>query len=65
MIVKADTTALGDPVEIEYHLTFYENSIGDVDQIPQIAAKKVLAIALVVIIAGGILNYLIKRGKRQ
>lgn len=65
MIVKADTTALGDPVEIEYHLTFYENSIGDVDQIPQIAAKKVLAIALVVIIAGGILNYFIKRGKRQ
>lgn len=65
MIVKADTTALGDPMEIEYHLTFYEDSIGGVDQIPQVAAKKVLTIALVVIIAGGILNYLVKSRKRQ
>lgn len=65
MIVKADTTALGDPVEIEYHLTFYEDSIGSVNQIPQIAAKKVLTIALVVIIAGGVLNYLVKSRKRQ
>lgn len=65
MIVKADTTALGDPVEIEYHLTFYENSIGSVNQIPQIAAKKVLTIALIVIIAGGILNYFVKSRKRQ
>lgn len=65
MIVKADTTALGDPVEIEYHLTFYEDSIGSVDQIPQIAAKKVLTIALVVMIAGGILNYFVKSRKRQ
>ncbi len=65
MIVKADTTALGDPVEIEYHLTFYEKSIGSVDQIPQIAAKKVLTIALVLIIAGGILNYFVKSRKRQ
>lgn len=65
MIVKADTMALGDPVEIEYHLTFYENSIGSVNQIPQIAAKKVLTIALIVIIAGGILNYFVKSRKRQ
>jgi len=64
MTVIADTTAMGDPVEIEYVLTFYSESIGDKGLVPQEAAKKVLVVALVVIIAGGILNYFVKR-KRQ
>lgn len=64
MTVIADTTAMGDPVEIEYVLTFYSDSIGEKGLVPQEAAKKVLATALVVIIAGGILNFFVKR-KRQ
>ena len=38
--VIADTTAMGDPVEIHYTLTFYEESIGEKGQIPQEAANK-------------------------
>ena len=64
MTVIADTTAMGDPVEIEYVLTFYSDSIGDKGLVPQEAAKKVLVVALAVIIIGGVLNYFVKR-KRQ
>ena len=64
MTVIADTTAMGDPVEIEYVLTFYSDSIGDKGLVPQEAAKKVLVVALIVLVAGGILNYFVKR-KRQ
>ena len=63
--VVADTTAMGDPVEIEYHLTFYSNTIDDKDAIPQEAAIKVLWIALIVIVAGGILNYVLKKRKKR
>ena len=62
--VVADTTAMGDPVEIEYFLTFYSNTVDDKDAIPQEAAIKVLYIALVIIVAGGILNYVLKRRKK-
>ena len=62
--VIADTTAMGDPVEIEYVLTFYEDSIGEKGLVPQEAAKKVLVIALIVIVAGGILNFFVKRQRR-
>ena len=61
--VIGDTTAMGDPLEIEYTLTFYEDSVGNKGAIPQEAAKKVLWIALAVIVIGGILNYLLKRKK--
>lgn len=64
MPVIADTTAMGDPVEIEYVLTFYSDSIGDRSLIPQEAAKKVLVIAAVIIVAGGILNYFVKKRRR-
>ena len=64
MPVIADTTAMGDPVEIQYVLTFYEESIGTKDQIPQEAAKKVFVIAAVIIVAGGILNYRIKKKRK-
>ena len=63
--VVADTTAMGDPVEIEYHLTFYSNTVDDVDAIPQEAAIKVLVIALVIIVVGGVLNHVLKKRRKQ
>ena len=62
--VIADTTAMGDPVEIEYSLTFYENTIGPKGMIPQEAAKKVLIFALIIIIVGGILNHIVKKRRK-
>ena len=64
MPIIADTTAMGDPLEIEYTLTFYSESIGSKGQIPQEAAKKVLVIAAVIIIIGGILNYFVKKRRK-
>ena len=52
---------MGDPVEIEYTLNFYSETIGEKGQIPQEAAKKVLMIAAVLIVAGGILNHFVKK----
>ena len=63
--VVADTTAMGDPVEIEYHLTFYSTTVDDKDAIPQEAAIKVLIIALVIIVVGGILNYVLKKRRKR
>jgi hypothetical protein len=63
--VVADTTAMGDPVEIEYHLTFYPSTIDDKDAIPQEAAIKVLWIALAIIVIGGILNYVLKKRRKR
>ena len=63
--VVADTTAMGDPVEVEYHLTFYSTTIDDKDAIPQEAAIKVLWIALVIIVAGGILNHVLKKRRKR
>ena len=65
MPVIADTIAMGDPVEIQYKLTFYEDSIASKRQIPQEAAVNVLIIALIIIGAGGILNLILKRRKKQ
>ncbi len=62
--VIADTTAMGDPVEIEYVLTFYSESIGDRGLVPQEAAKKVLLIAGAIIAAGAIPNYYIKKKRK-
>ena len=55
MPVIADTTAMGTPHEINYTLTFYSDSIGSKSQMPQEAAKRVVAVALVIIVGGGIL----------
>ena len=63
--VIADTTAMGDPVEIRYQLTFYEDTIGDKGQIPQVAAGNVLLIAVVILGAGGILNIIIKKKRKK
>ena len=63
--VIADTTAMGDPVEIEYELTFYKDTIDSVTKVPQEAAKRVIYIALLIIVVGGILNLIVKRRKKQ
>ena len=63
--VIADTTAMGDPVEIRYELSFYSMTIGPKGNIPQEAAKKVLIIALVIISVGGILNLVQKKKKEK
>ena len=52
--VIADTTAMGAPHEIDYNLTFYSDSIGSKSQLPQEAAKRVVAVAMVIIVGGGI-----------
>lgn len=64
MPVIADTTAMGDPVEIEYRLTFYSETIGSKGQIPQEAAKKVLIIAGIMIVVGGILDHLVRKKRK-
>ena len=61
MKVIADTTAMGTPHEIEYELTFYTDSLTSKDNLPQEAAKKVIWIALGIIVIGGILNAVVKR----
>ena len=61
MEVIADTTAMGSPVEIHYQLCFYAESVGDRSQLPQEAAKRVLMMAGVIIVVGGIINAAVKR----
>ena len=62
--VIADTTAMGEPVEIAYQLTFYRDTVGDVSQVPQEAAKRVLMISLAIIVGGGVLNHIVKKRRR-
>lgn len=64
MEVIADTLAMGAPHEINYTLTFYEDSIGSKGQLPQEAAKRVVAVALIIIVGGGILNYFVNKRNR-
>ncbi len=63
--VIADTTAMGEPVEIQYTLTFYAETVGDKGQIPQESAKLVLLIAAVIILGGGALNWILKKRKKK
>ena len=62
--VIADTTAMGAPHEIDYNLTFYSDAIGSKSQLPQEAAKRVVAVAMVIIVGGGILNYFVNKRNR-
>lgn len=62
--IIADTTAMGDPVEIAYTLTFYEDTIGSRSRVPQEGALRVLAAAALFIVAGGIINHFVKK-RRQ
>ena len=61
--VVADTTAMGDAVAIDYTLTFYRESIGGKSLIPQEATKRVVIVAVAVIIGGFILNFGTKKFK--
>lgn len=62
--VTADTTAMGEPVEIEYSLTFYADTIGSKGQIPQVAARKVLIMAILIIAVLGILQQIANHIRR-
>ena len=61
--VIGDTTAMGDPVEIEYELTFYSESVGSKSMIPQEAAKRVLVVGIIIMIIGGIINHFFKKSR--
>ncbi|MCD7764087.1 MAG: hypothetical protein LUI14_13020 [Lachnospiraceae bacterium] len=61
----ADTLAMGTPHEIEYVVHFYSETLGSKSSLPQEAAKRVLAMAAVIIIGGGILNYFVKKRARR
>ena len=63
--IIADTTAMGDPVEINYTLTFYSDTIGSWKRVPQEGARMVLTWAVLFIVAGGIANHLIKKRRRS
>ena len=62
--IIADTTAMGDPVEIDYTLTFYEDTVGSRSRVPQEGALRVLAGAAVFIVVGGIANHWIKKHRQ-
>ncbi len=61
MSVVADTTSMGDSLEIEYALTFYSDTVGEKGAIPQEAAKKVLVLAAAIIVGGGALYWFAKK----
>lgn len=60
MPVIADSTAMGDPVAVDYDLTFYRDSIGEKGRIPQEAARSVLIVAVIVIVGAFLLDRLIR-----
>lgn len=64
MPVIADTTAMGTPHEVSYFLYFYSESIGPKSQMPQEAAKRVVGIAFIIIVGGGILNHISNKKRR-
>ena len=63
--IIADTTAMGEPVEIVYTLTFHSNTIGSWRRVPQEGARIVLTWAVLFIVLGGIANHLIKKSRRS
>lgn len=63
--IVANTTAMGDPVAIQYTLTFYSETIGNKGQIPQEAAKKVIIVAAILIVVLAILNYFVKKNRKK
>lgn len=65
MEIIADTTAMGHPVEIAYTLTFYGDTVGSKNRVPQEGAKSVLTGAFLFIVIGGIADHLIKKRRRQ
>lgn len=65
MEVVGDTLAMGTPHEVQYDLTFFSATIDSKSTLPQEAAKRVVMIALVIIVGGGILNAYVKKKLRE
>lgn len=63
--VIADTLAMGTPHEVQYLLTFDPSSIDSKSSLPQEGAKRVLMMASVIIIGGGILNHFVNERKKM
>lgn len=63
--VVGDTLAMGTPHEVHYDITFFSASIDSKSSLPQEAAKRVVMIALVIIVGGGILNAYVKKKLRE
>ena len=63
--VIADTLAMGTPHEVQYVLTFDPASISSKSTLPQEGAKRVLIMAAVIIIGGGILNHFVNERRKQ
>ena len=63
--VIADTLAMGTPHEVQYVLTFDQASIASKSTLPQEGAKRVLIMAAVIIIGGGILNHFVNERRKQ
>ena len=63
--VIADTLAMGTPHEVQYVLTFDPASIASKSTLPQEGAKRVLMMAAVIIIGGGILNHFVNERRKM
>ena len=56
---------MGTPHEVQYVLTFDPASIASKSTLPQEGAKRVLIMAAVIIIGGGILNHFVNERRKQ
>jgi len=63
--VIADTLAMGTPHEVQYVLTFDPASIASKSTLPQEGAKRVLIMAAIIIVGGGILNHFVNERRKQ
>lgn len=63
--VIADTLAMGTPHEVQYVLTFDPTSIASKSTLPQEGAKRVLIMAAIIIVGGGILNHFVNERRKM
>ena len=63
--IIADTLAMGTPHEVKYTLTFDPSSIDSKSSLPQEGAKRVLIMAAIIIIGGGILNHFVNERRKM
>ena len=63
--IIADTLAMGTPHEVKYTLTFDPASIDSKSSLPQEGAKRVLIMAAIIIIGGGILNHFVNERRKM
>ena len=60
-----DVPVIGTPHEVQYVLTFDPASIASKSTLPQEGAKRVLIMAAVIIIGGGILNHFVNERRKH